>query len=391
MLKKYKIYFIIASVCLITFTLLGMIAGRVLLNEQTYKNLAILTEVLELVEKNYVEPVDLRKLYRGALNGLMESLDPECTYLTPEEYQTLLSSPEEEPGDIGVEINKKSGFDYARIIRVLPNSPAERKGLQPGDWLRAVERLSTQKLSLWSIRRKLRGPIDSSVTLSITKKEKREVEKVTLKREKVSPEGVSYRVFDGEIGYLRIPNFLPGVSGSVAQRLKSLQEGDIASLLIDLRADIRGELDEVITTADMLLDKGEITSLKMLKGIERSYPAEEGTTLYRGKLFMLVDGNTCNWGEILAAAIKDNKRGELIGEKTFGRGSLQEIIPLEDGSALRLSVGMFLTPEKAPIEGKGVTPDLSLTKGKIKKIAERKFVPDDPQLNKVLSYIAAGQ
>ncbi|MFB0519197.1 MAG: S41 family peptidase [Acidobacteriota bacterium] len=391
MLKKYKIYFITASVCLITFTLLGMIAGRVLLNEQTYKNLAILTEVLELVEKNYVEPVDLPKLYRGALTGLMESLDPECTYLTPEEYQAFTRSPEEESGDIGVEINKKSGFDYARIVRVLPNSPAVREGLQPGDWVRAVDRLSTQKLSLWSIRRKLRGPIDSSVILSITRKEKREAERVTLKREKVSPERVSYRIFEEGIGYFRIPNFLPGVSGSVAQELQSLQESGVDSLLIDLRGNIRGQLDEVIAIADMLLDRGEITSLKMPGGIERSYPAKEETTLYRGKLFLLLNNDTCNWGEILAAAIKDNKRGELIGEKTFGRGSLQQIIPLEDGSALRLSVGMFLTPEKAPIEGKGVTPHLSLTEGKIKEIAERRFVPDDPQLNKVLSYIATRQ
>ncbi|TKJ33041.1 hypothetical protein CEE39_04525 [bacterium (candidate division B38) B3_B38] len=388
MLKRYKIYFIIGSVCLITFTLLGIIAGRVLLNEQTYKNLAVLTEVLELVERNYVEPVDLRKLYRGALTGLMESLDPECTYLTAEEYQAFAQSPQEEPGDIGLEVNKNSGFDYARIVRILPNSPAEREGIQPGDWLRAVDRLSTQKLSLWSIRRKLRGPIDSSVTLSITKKEKREAERITLKREKVSPERVSNRVFEGGIGYLRIPNFLPGVSGSVAQGLQSLQESGITSLLIDLRGNILGQLNEVIAIADMLLDRGEITSLKMPKGIESSYSAKVGTTLYGGKLFLLVDGDTSNWGEMLAAAIKDNKRGELIGEQTFGRGSLQKIIPLEDGSALRLSVGMFLTPGKAPIEGKGVTPDLSLTEGKIKEMVEREFVPGDPQLNKVLSYIA---
>ena len=181
------------------------------------------------------------------------------------------------------------------------------------------------------------------------------------------------------------------MSGSVAQGLRSLQESGIASLLIDLRGNIRGQLDEVIAIADMLLDRGEITSLKMPGGIERSYTAKEETILYREKLFLLLNNDTCNWGEILAAAIKDNKRGELIGEKTFGRGSLQQIIPLEDGSALRLSVGMFLTPEKAPIEGKGVTPDLSLTEGKIKEIAERRFVPDDSQLNKVLSYIATRQ
>lgn len=391
MLKRYKIYFIIGSASLISFTLLGLIVGRVILNERAYKDLAILTEVLELVENKYVEEVDLRKLYRGALTGLMESLDPECTYLPPEKYQALIQSPQEEPGDIGVQINKKSGFDYARIVRVLPNSPADKEELQPGDWLRGIDHLSTQKLSLWSIRRELRGPIGSTVTLSILKKDKRDVVRKTLQREKVALEGVSYRVFDREIGYLRIPNFLPGVSGSVAQGLQSLKGSGIASLLIDLRGNLLGELDEVVAIADMLLDQGEITFLQMPKGMDRSYPAKEGTTLYRGKLFLLVDGDTCNWGEILAVAIKDNKRGEVIGEQTFGRGSLQEIIPLEDGSALRLSVGKFLTPRKTPIEGKGVTPNLLLTEEKIKEIVEREFVPGDNQLNKVLSYIAVSR
>lgn len=391
MLKKYRIYFIIGSAFLICFTLLGLIIGRVILNEQAYKNLAILTEVLELVEKNYVEEVDLRKLYGGALTGLMESLDPECTYLLPEEYQELTQVSQEESGRIGVEVNKKSGFDYARIVRVLPNSPAEKEGLQPGDWLRGIDHLSTQKLSLWSIRRELQGSIGSTVNLSIIKKDKRDAVRITLKREKVAPEGVSYRVFDKGIGYLRMPNFLFGVSSSVAQSLQSLEGSGIASLLIDLRANTLGELDEVITIADMLLDRGEITFLKMPKGIEKSYMAKEETTLYRGKLFLLVDGDTCSWGEILAAAIKDNQRGEVIGEQTFGRGSAQDIIPLGDGSALRLSVGKFLTPQKAPIEGKGVTPNLPLTEGKIKEIVEREFVAGDPQLNKALSYIAVSQ
>ncbi len=391
MLKRYKIYFIIGSASLISFTLLGLIAGRVILNDRAYKNLAILTEVLELVEKNYVETVDLRKLYRGALTGLMESLDPECAYLSPEEYLELTQATPEEPGRVGVEINKKSGFDYARIVRVLPNSPSEKEGLQPGDWLRAIDNLSTQKLSLWSIRRKLQGPIGSTANLSITKKEQREVVRITLKREKVFPEMVSYRVFEGDIGYLRIPNFLPGVSDTVSQELQSLKGSGIASLLIDLRTNILGELNEVVATADMFLDRGEITYLKMSKGNERSYLAKEGTTLYGGKLFLLVDSDTCNWGEILAAAVKDNERGEVIGEQTFGRGSLQEIIPLEDGTALRLSVGKFLTPQRTPIDGKGLTPDLPLTDEKIKNIVEREFVPGDSQLNKALSYIAVSQ
>jgi len=391
MLKRYRIYFIIGSASLITFTLLGLIAGRVILNDRAYKNLAILTEALELVEKNYVEVVDLGKLYRGALTGLMESLDPECAYLSPEEYRELTQATPEEPGRVGLEINKKSGFDYARIVRVLPNSPSEKEGLQPGDWLRAIDHLSTHKLSLWSIKRKLQGPIGSTINLSITKKGKREVVRITLKREKVSPERVSYRVFEGNIGYLRIPNFLPGVSDTVAQGLQSLKGNEIASLLIDLRTNILGELDEVVATADMFLDGGEITFLKMSKGNEKSYLAKEGTTLYGEKLFLLVDSDTCNWGEILAAAIKDNERGEIIGEQTFGRSSLQEIIPLGDGTALRLSVGKFLTPHRTPIEGKGLTPDLPFTDGKIKNIMERKFVPGDPKLNKALSYIAVSQ
>ena len=391
MLKRYKIYFIIGSASLISFTLLGLITGRVILNERAYKDLAILTEVLELVENKYVEEVDLRKLYRGALTGLMESLDPECTYLPPEQYQALIESLQEEPGDIGVQINKKSGFDYARIVRVLPNSPADKGGLQPGDWLRGIDHLSTQKLSLWSIRRELRGPIGSTVTLSILQKEERDVVRKTLKREMVAAEGVSYRVFDREIGYLRIPNFLPGVSGSVVQGLQSLQGSGMTSLLIDLRGNLLGELDELVAVADMLLDRGEITFLQMPKGMDKSYLAKEETTLYQGKLFLLVDGDTCNWGEILTAAIKDNQRGEVIGEQTFGRGSVQEIIPLGDGSALRLSIGKFLTPSRTPIEGKGITPDLPLTEEKIKEIVEREFVPGDPQLNKVLSYIAVSR
>jgi carboxyl-terminal processing protease len=357
MSMKTKAAILVSSAAVLVFVVVGGLNGvRASNNDGSYHQIQVYSEVLSRVQSEYVEEPNIPAVTNGALHGLLESLDADSSYLSAAEYKDYKSHKTETTGEIGAVVSKR--FGYASVVSVIPGGPADKAGLQSTDILEAIEGKSTHEMSLAEIHAMLSGQPGSNVTFSVVRPRRAEPEKMVITRDIVSIPAVADKVVEDGIGYVQVDALTKGKSQEVAAKIKSLQKSGVKKLILDLRNCADGEESEGIATANLLLNHGTITYVQGQKYPREAFNAEPAKAITTLPVVVLVNKGTAGAAEIVASAVLENARGDVVGDKTFGEGSIQKVIELPDGSALILSVAKYYSPTGKAIQDTAVTPNV---------------------------------
>ncbi|HXW91116.1 MAG TPA: S41 family peptidase [Terriglobales bacterium] len=357
MSTKLKVAILLPSAAVLLFMVAGGMDGvRASSNEGAYRQLQVYSEVLSRVRSDYVEDPNIPMVTDGALHGLLESLDADSSYLTAAEYKDYQSHQGEARADIGAAISKR--FGYAAVISVIPGGPADKAGIQDTEILEAIDGKSTREMSLAELRNQLAGQPGSNVTVAVVRAGRAEPEKVTITRDIVRIPPVSEKMMGDEIAEIRVDAFSKGKSQEIAAKIKVLQKEGAKKLILDLRNCAEGDESEGIATANLFLNHGTITYLQGQKYPREAFNADPSKAVTSLPVVVLVNKGTAGPAEIVAAAILENSRGDVVGDKTFGEGSVQKVIELPAGGALILSVAKYYSPGGKAFQDSAVTPNV---------------------------------
>jgi carboxyl-terminal processing protease len=356
MSTKIKTAILVASAGVLLFAMGGGISHVRASNDGSYRQMEVYSEVLSRVRSEYVEEPNLPSVTDGALHGLLESLDSNSSYLNADQYKDYKSHKTSAKGDIGAAVSKR--FGYASVVSVIPAGPADKAGLQDTDILEAIEGKSTREMSLAQIHSLLMGEPGSTINLSVVRARRSEPQRVVVTREVVSIPPVAEKMLQDGIAQIRVDALNKGKSQEIATKIKAVQKGGAKKLILDLRDCAEGDESEGIATANLFLNHGTITYLQGQKYPREAFNAEASKAITTLPLVVLVNKGTAGPAEIVAAAVLENARGDVVGDKTFGDGSVQKLIELPDGGALILSIAKYYSPQGKAIQDAAVTPNV---------------------------------
>ena len=327
--------------------------------DKTYEELKVFSDVLDIIEKNFVDPVDSKKLIRGAIRGMISSLDPHSAFLLPESYKDLQIETRGQFSGIGIVITLQD--NVVTVISPIEGTPAYKAGIKAGDQIVKVDGDETKTMMLWEAVKKMRGKKGTSVVITIRRKELPEPIDFTIVRDVIPLESVRFHLLKPSYGYLRITNFRENTADDVKAALKKLESGKtpLKGLIIDLRDNPGGLLDQAIKVADVFLDKGPIVSIKgRLKAHSKIYAAHPDKDKLSHPIVLLINEGSASASEIVAGAMQDHGRALVLGTTSFGKGSVQTVEPLRDGSGLKLTIARYYTPNGQAIQARGIIPDI---------------------------------
>ena len=356
MSTKIKTAILVASAGILLFALAGGISGVRASNDGAYRQMEVYSEVLSRVRSEYVEDPNLPVVTDGALHGLLESLDSNSSYLNADQYKDYKAHKSNAKGEIGAAVSKR--FGYASVVSVIPGSPADKAGLQDTDILEAIEGKSTREMSLAQIHSLLSGEPGSTLNLSVVRARRAEPQKVVVTRDVVTIPPVKDKMLDDGIAQIRVDALTKGKSQELANKIKAVQKSGAKKLILDLRDCAEGDEAEGVATANLFLNHGTITYLQGQKYPREAFNAEPSKAITTLPLVVLVNKGTAGPAEVVAAAILENARGDVVGDKTFGDGSVQKLIELPDGGALILSIAKYYSPQGKAIQDAAVTPNV---------------------------------
>ena len=335
--RAARIGVIAISVVIFCYAGLGHVLGRTP-DDRAYKSLTVYGEVLQKIQNDYVDDPNIPLVTAGSLHGLLESLDPQSSYLTPREYaeykQKLASS---STGETGLTMSKRSGYIVA--VSVVPESPAEKAGIRSGDFLESVAGFTTREMSVGQALNLLRGQPGTSIKVGVIRSGKAEPESVDLVREKLMPAKLQVQKVDSDVVAFRIPTLEAGRAEELRARLAEAEKQGVHKIVLDLRNCGRGPVSEGIATARLFVTSGPLATLRGQTVSPQVFSAEPSKVAWKGPVSILMDGTTSGAAEVLASALEMSKRGELIGERTFGLASEQKLITLDDGDATTTTTG----------------------------------------------------
>jgi carboxyl-terminal processing protease len=368
MSMKIKAAILVTSFALLVFVVIGGVHASS--NDGPYRQLQVYSEVLSRVQSEYVEEPNIPKVTDGALHGLLESLDSNSSYLTPEAYKAYKDHKNQGKADIGAVVSKR--FGYADVVAVLPGSPAEKAGIEETDIFESIEGKSTRDMSLQEIRNLLAGAPNTSVNAEVVHgRQPAEPQKVSITREIVPLPAVGDKMMEDGIGYIKAEALAKGKAQEISAKIRSLEKSGAKKILLDLRNCAEGDETEGIAVANLFLNHGTITYLQGQKFPREAFNADPAKAVTNLPLAVLVNRGTAGAAEIAASAILENARGDIVGDKTFGDGSVTKTFELPDGGALILSVAKYYSPSGKVIQDVAVTPNVL--------VADQNdtFVPDD--------------
>ena len=347
-------------VCLGIFILMGLSSADkgYALDKNTYKDIKTFNEVYDMIKKNYVDDIESKNLIQGAINGMVKSLDPHSTFMTPDLYKELEVETQGHFGGIGIEITILK--DILTVVSPIEDTPAFAAGIKSGDQIIRIDGQSTKDITIMEAVKKLRGAKDTKVTITIMRGNMTKPKDIVLKRAIIQVKSVKSKKLEGNIGYIRVASFQEKTADDLRKALKELTEKDpLKGLVLDLRNDPGGLLTQAIEVSDVFLKSGTIVSTRgRTKSMETKTMARNNNSEITCPMVVLVNEGTASAAEIVAGALQDNGRALIIGTQTFGKASVQTVIPLEDGSALKLTTGRYYTPKGRSIQAEGIKPDI---------------------------------
>jgi carboxyl-terminal processing protease len=342
-------------------------------NEDSYRQIEVYSEVLSRIRTEYVEDPNVAAVTNGALHGLLESLDANSSYLDPTEYKDYKQRKNDGKATIGATLSKR--FGYAAVVSVIPGGPADKAGIDSGDIIEAIEGKSTRDMSLAEIDGILTGQPGSVINVAVVRPRKAAPVKTPITREIVADPPVTAKMLDDGIGYIKVDGFPKGRAQEVAAKLKELEKSGAKKVVLDLRNSGSGDENEGIAAANLFLNHGMISYLQGQKYPKQTFNAEPQKAIAPSiPLVVLVNRGTAGPAEIVAAAIMENARGDVIGDKTFGSGSIQKVIEMQDGSALMLSVAKYYSPSGKALQDTAITPNILVADN-----TEELLGPDDDE------------
>jgi carboxyl-terminal processing protease len=326
--------------------------------DAAYENLQVFTNILAIVQKNYVEDVTTDQLVEGAINGMLTSLDPHSAYLTPDLYKELQVDTKGTFGGLGIEITVRNSV--LTVVSPIEDTPAYRAGVKAGDMIVKIDGQFTKDMTLVEAVKKMRGPKGTKVVLSIKREGVSEIFDVSLVREVIRIQSVKSKTLEKGYGYLRVAQFQERTDSDVERVLEGwTRDGTLEGVVLDLRNDPGGLLTQAVKVADTFLDSGLIVYTDgRLENQKQKYFAHRPGSFVDFPMVVLVNGGTASASEIVAGALQDHKRAIILGTTTFGKGSVQTILPLDDSSALRLTTAKYYTPSGRSIQATGIVPDI---------------------------------
>ncbi len=357
MRNRFKLLFVTLSAILAAVLLVGaQIGASSPSNEGAYRQMAVFTEVLHRIKSDYVEEPDLKSVTLGALNGLLEAIDPFASYLNAEQYKLYLKNQDAAKADVGLVLARR--FGYLTVVGALAGSPAAKAGLTTGDLIESIQGVATRDMPLAYAELLLRGDPGTTVELTMLRVGGSEPLKITLTRAPLATPPIVVQMLADRIGYIRPQSLVKGKAQEIARALQQLQAQGATGLVLDLRQCSVGAAEEGIALADLFLDKGLMTYLEGQKVPRQSFGASPGNTLWRLPVVVTTNRGTADGAEIAAAALLDNKRAEVVGERTFGDAALRRAISTQDGGAIILSVAKYYSPRGKAIQDAGVVPSV---------------------------------
>ena len=325
-----------------------------------YKKIDLFGEVLEKINKEYVDEINQSESMDSAINGLLQSLDPYSAYMSPEIFNEMQTETSGEFGGLGIEVSMESGV--VKVISPIDDTPASRAGIKAGDYIVKINDVQVQGKSLSEAVDLMRGPVGSGIELTIRRRGERKALIFNVVREIIQIQSVKADILEKNIGYLRLTSFNENSGKQIEREIKKLEKNkDVKSYILDLRNNPGGLLSQAIKISDFFLDNGEIVSTKSRKPSEnRKWFAKKGDLTNGKVLIVLINYGSASASEIVAGALKDHKRAILLGENSYGKGSVQSIIPLKNEGAIRLTVAKYYLPSGKSISEVGVSPDIEI-------------------------------
>jgi carboxyl-terminal processing protease len=372
--KRGLLVFVVAALIMFTG---AVMAKRLPFQSDSYEDLKIFTEVLSYVEANYVDEVEPEKLVQGAIRGMLRALDAHSSYMPRDVYREMQVETEGQFGGLGIEITIRD--EILTVVSPIEGTPAFRAGIQAGDKIVTVEGESTKDMSLIEAVKLLRGPIDTSVTIGVFREGFKEPKDFSLTRAVIQIKSVRSKMLPESIGYIKLRSFHKNTSEELDEALLDFDERHISALVLDLRNNPGGLLEQAIAVTDEFIEGGQLivyTKGRLANQNMKGYSKTQGSHP-NVPLVILVNGGSASASEIVAGALQDLKRATIIGTKTFGKGSVQTIIPLSDGSGLRLTTAKYYTPKGRMIHEKGIIPDVIVEEPK-PETAEGEESPSEP-------------
>ena len=332
-------------------------------NSDIYKKIDLFGEVLEKINKEYVDEVDQSKSMDAAINGLLQSLDPYSAYMTPESFEGMQTETSGEFGGLGIEVGMEAGV--VKVISPIDNTPASKAGLKAGDYIVKINNIQVQGNSLMEAVDLMRGPVGSSIELTVRRRGVKKAIIFNITREIIEIQSVKSELLDSNVGYIRLTSFNENSSTQVKKKINELSKNkNLKGYILDLRNNPGGLLSQAIKISDFFLENGEIVSTKSRQVSEnRKWFAKKGDITNGKIIIILINYGSASASEIVAGALKDHKRAIILGENSYGKGSVQSIIPLKNRGAIRLTIAKYYLPSGKSISEVGVTPDIEIAEG----------------------------
>jgi len=398
--SRFKFIVVSASTCLTVLLLIGSMLGQSASSDDTYKHIGVFTDVVSRIKSEYVEEPDMKSVTLGALNGMLEAIDPFASYLNAEQYKDYLKNRDAQRADVGLILSKK--FGYVGVVGVIPGSPAAKAGLSTNDMIESIKGIATRDMPLAYANMLLQGDPGTTIELSVVRVQRPDPSMVTLTRANVTPPAVDNQMLPGQVAYVK-----PGVLSSASLRetsadIEKVQKGGAEKLILDLRNTALGTPQDGIAFANLFLNKGRITYLQGQRVPRQNFDAEAAKAITTLPMVVLTNRGTADGAEVVAAALQDNKRAQLVGERTYGDASMRRAITMDDGAAIILSVAKYYAPDGKSIQDNGVMPANQVAEAELapevdengeplpaqdQKPQPQKKLEDDPLVKKALEIL----
>jgi len=394
---RFKFVVVSTSSCVVVLLLLGAMRGRSASPEDTYRHLAVYTEVLSRIKSDYVEEPDMKSVTLGAVNGLLESIDPYASYLNADQYKQWQKTKDAKKADVGLVLSKK--FGYVGIVDAIPGSPAAKAGLTTTDVLETINGVATRDMPLAFAELLLKGDVGSTVEVGVLRFRKPEPQKLTLTRAMVQFPAVTSKMLADNVGYVQAESLEGNGAKDVASKVSELQKQGAKRLVLDVRHCSTGSPAEGVKLANLFLDKGLIAYIQGQKQAREDINAKPGEVVSRLPLVVITNRGTADGCEVAAAALLDDKRAEVVGERTYGDAAVRKAITMDDGSAVILSVAKYYSPSGKAIQDVSVTPSVPVAEQEPVTVdqdgnpvvEEQEKPKDDVLLKKAIEVVVKGK